>query len=222
MKRFTIGMVALGVALLAVSTAHASLTATIVNPLCNNSSSLLLASTASSFNVTIQLQTDEPLTALLLKLQDVTSGEHPSSYFTINSVTFAFPAEEEYQWHQPTGPEDPLVELPSLPQELNAGNSYTSGAIGDVPEAIQTGIGTFDFATLNISLSNPVIGQEFYLNLADIAYGDSDGFEQAGSAGANFHVTVVPAPGATVLGMIGLGMVAWVRRYSQRKRAAAM
>ncbi len=220
MKRFTIGSVVLGMALLAASTASASLTATIINPL-DNSSSILLPFDSSTFNVTIQLQTDEPLTALLLKLQDITAEPHPSSYFTINSVTFAFPEDEEYQWHQPTGPGDPLVDLPSLPQELNAGNSYTSGAIGDVPEALQTGIGTFNFATLNITLSNPVVGQEFYLNLADIAYGDADGFEQVGSAGTSFHVTVVPAPGATVLGMIGLGMVAWVRRYSQRKQANA-
>ena len=187
-------------------TSSAGLTATIVNSA--DSSSLVALNGAGSFDVTVQLHANEPVTALQMRLQEITQGNSPSGAFTLNSVTFATPI-----WSA----NGSGMEFNPAPQSLTAANSYGTDPIGDLPTDENTGTATdFDFATLNITLSNSAQG-DYYLNLVDIVYGDSDFNDQVGTAGDALHVQVVPAPGAVVLGMIGLGMVGWARRCTTRR-----
>ncbi len=201
MKRHISGLIALVWLLSPHGAATASLTATIVDGVGDPNSLVLTG--GATFNVTIALNTTEPLTALQMKLtENILQGNSPSGLFTLNSVSFINPP-----WSLDGG-----LQLDPSPQALNAGNSYTTDDIGDLPEDWATGTGEFDFATLSITLSSPTLGATYYLNLTDIVYGDENFADQFGTAGVNYEVQVVPAPGAMILGIIGLSMVAWVRR----------
>ncbi len=217
MKTKTAQLTVLALALAVQQVATAGLTATIVDSVGGSPNSITVGGTYT-WDIAIKLNTTDAMMGLQLRLKEITQGDSPSGNFQLNSVTFGNPnwdpSPPAYRWSTDAGNQ---VVPGSLPQTL-AGPNYTSDLIGDLSadENNGTGTGEFYFATLNITLNNPVVGADYYLNLADIVYGDTNFDDYAGVAGTNYHVQVIPAPGAFVLGMIGLGMLGWVRRVTGR------
>lgn len=228
MKTKTAQLTVLALALAVQQVATAGLTATIVDSVVGpgkDPNSITVYGT-QNWDIAIKLNatTGVAMMGLQLRLQEITLGDSPSGKFQLNSVTFGNPSWDPpppaYQWpdYQWSSDSEYHWVVPSLPQELNLGRNYTSDVIGNLSadEVNGTDPGEFYFATLNITLSDPEIGADYYLNLFEIVYGDTNFDDKAGAAPTPYHVQVIPAPGAFVLGMIGLGMLGWVRRVTGR------
>lgn len=79
---------------------------------------------------------------------------------------------------------------------------------------------TFTFLTLNLAISTSAErGQGIHLNVVDLVFGDSEFYQAATKAGFGYTVGIIPAPGAALLGAIGLMLVG---RLKRRKRSLAL
>ncbi len=200
MKNRTVTSVTLGVFLGVVGGVWGFPTLTIVDTVGDPNSINTTAGT--SFDVQVRINTDVSMTGLQLRVQETTAS--PSGLFQLNSVSF----------NAPTWSSDPGDQyVPALP-DLMDGPSYKTDYIADIAGDLVngTGTGTFSFATLNLTYIGVLLGT-YTLNLSDILYGDLnfDEFTDAVS-GQDYVVTIIPAPGATLLGMIGLGCVGWLKK----------
>ncbi len=177
----------------------------------------LVANPGDTFDIIIQIATDVALSAAQMYVTDTSN----LGYLTVNSITWNTAVWDVSGATIPTPPggNPPTY---AINQVLNP-----SLDIGTTASGYNSGTGTFDFATLNVTLDalTPP-GQNLALQATGLVFADT-GFNTIGSStGAPFVVQtpgeaqVVPAPGAAMLGFIGLNMVGWIRR-PRRARAAA-
>ncbi|NLX12039.1 MAG: hypothetical protein GXY44_00085 [Phycisphaerales bacterium] len=203
--KWVVPLAMLGLSLGAVDAARGFPTLTIVDTVGDPNS--VTVDRWESFNVLVHIDTDVSMVALQLRLQEITAV--PSGSFRLNSVSFSTPP-----WSNDPGSQV----VPALP-DLMDGPDYKSGYILDLATDLVNGTGTgeFYFATINLTYAGALMG-EYRLNLSDILYGDTnfDDFTDA-LTGQDYIVTVIPAPGAAVLGMIGLGCVGWVKKRLEKR-----
>lgn len=200
MKRARISLLAVAIALAAPGTvAWAALTAAIVNPADNSTSIQALAGSI----LTVKVRLTGPSNNLVsgqFKVQE-TSG---SGFFTLNSATFAGTASPPTGWY---------AEFDPTPVALVAGNAYTSGEFGATAYDLDNGVATpNDMLTIDVAIGGSATPGSYALQLTDMVFGNVNFDEELATAGSPFVIEVVPAPGAVVLGMIGLGMAGWVKR----------
>lgn len=183
----------------AAGTARADLvTATLVDAVGNTHQ--VIARPGASFSVSVELSTDVSLVSGQLKVREVTSPS-AQGYLTLTGVTFADPPWDSAEALSFTSP-DPLDAPGYISQEV--------GTFADDVVA-GTGTGTFNFVTFDFSVSPTAMSGTYKLNLVDMIFGDANYNEAPAVAGADYEV-VVPAPGALALGVVGLGLVGWMRR----------
>lgn len=154
-----------------------------------------------NFTVELWIDTDVALSTASIFIRDLSMR----GTATINSITW-----NDAIW-------DPNSEWPSYPgnETLNAGNSYTSSEMHVDAYNFNSGTGTFRFLTLDITWAGQT-GQALVLSLTDITVGDIN-FDNTPATAENFVISVVPAPGAAVLGGIGLCMAGWLQKRRRRR-----
>lgn len=131
----------------------------------------------------------------------------PADYFTLTGVNFVDP------WSN-----DPIdLVLPSLPENLNAGNLHTSGLMGSmmgngIPSA------NADFAILSMLVSPSAQPGSFAFTGVNGSFADLDLLEDIlGVTGQTLYVTVLPEPSMMGLMLIGFAILRAGR--SRRMRA---
>lgn len=151
----------------------------------------------SFFDVFVELTiTGSPLTAGQFQIG---SYDAVDGLFTVNSVTFG-----------PGWSNDPNFTLNPAPQTLGAANSYRTSDIGSIAEDLVIGVGpgTRVMATLQIGVSNAAVLGDYRLFVGSLNFGNL-AFDpvQTESSEGGYRVSVIPAPGAALLGVIGLVLV---------------
>jgi len=198
--RWIVPLLTLGLSLGTVDAAWGYPTLMIMDMLGDPHSTTVQA--GSPFEVLVQIDTTVSIMGLQLRVRETTAA--PSGSFELNSVSFS-----TLPWSNDSN--DQIV--PALPGLMD-GPGYESDYIAHLADDLDNGTGTgkFLFATLNLTYAGAFMG-EYRLNLSDILYGGTnfDDFTDA-QTGQDYTITVIPAPGAAVLGMIGLGCVGWVKK----------
>lgn len=166
------------------------------------SSGTLVLDPGDTFDIMIQISTDVALSAAQMYITDSSS----LGYLTLNSVS----------WNTAVWDVGTTIE-PATPYDMDSGNNYRAD-LGAMANGFDTGTGTFTFAELNLTLSEYAMsGQTMYLHATGLVFADTN-FDSVGAqTGGPFVIQssgqqVVPAPGAAMLGFIGLNMVGWIRR----------
>jgi len=197
MRRSLVCAITIGVVTSWALPVFASVTATITDAYGDPNSVSVLP--GSFFTVVVELDTTESLVSGQLMIQ----ADAPD-VFTLESVSF-----DNVVWSN-----DPADVLDPTPQTLNAGNSNTSGDIGTLAVDLVNGTGTgvIDFATIQVSVDENTLPATYTLDVVDSIFGNTDFEDIIGSSGVSYEVYVIPAPGAVVLGLIGLGVVGWLKK----------
>ncbi len=198
MKRSLLYAVVLGVLTLPGRTALADLSARITDEFGLDSIAVM---PGSFFDVIIELDTTESLVSGQVMIQ-----ASAPDIFTLESVSF-----DGVIWSDDAGDV-----LDPTPQALNAANANTSDDVGTfaVDLVSGTGIGIMDFVTIGVSIgAGAPLLETFTLNIVEPIFGNTN-FEEVANVtvGSAYQVNVIPAPGAVVLGMIGLGLIGRLKR----------
>ena len=111
--------------------------------------------------------------------------------------------------------------LDPTPDQIT-GPNWTSTPIGAFADDLGSGTGvgaSLGFVTaLTFQISSTANFGTYTINLTEFVFGDTGFGFLPGSAGPNYVVTLIPAPGAFLLGTIGLGFVGWVKRRQDRNK----
>jgi len=70
----------------------------------------------------------------------------------------------------------------------------------------------FSLGTVGVTVSDAAEAGTFNLNVTNLVFGDTSFQAVPSTAGQNYQVTVIPAPDAALLILLGLGMVRWTQR----------
>jgi len=150
----------------------------------------------SFFDVFVDL-TDLPdigLTAGQLHIEADMAG-----IFTLEAVTF----------RDPWDPDAEETKIPSLPNPLDRVSGLISTITLDARPAWPD-----EFVELTFRVAPGALAGMYRLSISllDLIWGDGDYEEFVPDVGTDYEVTVIPAPSAALLGVIGLATVRVVRR----------
>lgn len=122
-----------------------------------------------------------------------------------SSFTEDFAPTLDYTLHQP-----PFTAYPGANHDEWGATDWSFMGVG--------GSGTsFTLLTLDIEISTSAQrGKGVRLNVTDLIFGDTWFNDVGATPGQDYVIAILPAPGAVVLGGIGLSMVGWLQRKRGR------